>query len=270
VLAGVGIEADDLSLVICCTTTPVMISPSTACQVLHRLAPAAEVAAYDLQAACSGYLYALAGAWDHLQGNPNAKVLILTTETMRRIVDVDDPETSPIFADAATATVLTTAAEGREGLAVLRRPVVSARGESGSVLRVPLPLADAYVHMDGKKVFAEAVRRMHSMLAQACAQSNLTVADLDLIVPHQANGRSIEAVRSRLKLPPERVWNEIRLQGNTSSSSIPLALATILRSNDSGKRIGLCAFGAGYTFAGAILDRTGRHFSGDKAISFVL
>ena len=111
--------------------------------------------------------------------------------------------------------------------------------------------------MDGKRVFAKAVRRMGSMLSAACAHSALAVADLDLIVPHQANGRIIEAMRIRLKLPPERIWNEIRMQGNTSSSSIPLALDTILRRKDLGDRIGLCAFGAGYTFGGAVLDRTG-------------
>ena len=254
-LADAGIGADELSLVICSTNTPLMISPSTACQVLHRLGVTADVAAYDLQAACSGYLYALAAGWDFLQGHPDGNVLVLTTEAMRRIVDVDDPDTSPIFADAATATVLTTNASGHDLLAVLHRPVVSAHGDDGSSLRVPLPEPGAYVRMDGKKVFAEAVRRMNSMLVQACAKSGLTVGDLDLVVPHQANGRIIEAMRARLKLPSERVWNEIRWQGNTSSSSIPLALDTVLRNGGAVKRIGLCAFGAGYTFGGAILSR---------------
>ncbi len=133
--------------------------------------------------------------------------------------------------------------------------MLSARGEDGSTLRVPLPREGARVHMDGRRIFAEAVRRMGGMLAQACTQSGLTLADLDMVVPHQANGRIIEAMRTRLKLAPERVWNEIRLQGNTSSSSIPLALDTVLRRPDTGARIGLCAFGAGYTFAGAVLER---------------
>jgi 2-oxoisovalerate dehydrogenase E1 component len=262
VLSDCGIEARAIDLVICSTSTPTLISPSTACQVLQRLAPDADIAAYDLSAACSGYLYALANAWDYLQSHADATVLVLTTETMRRIVDIDDPETSPIFGDAATATLLATGATaGTGGLAVLHRPIVSARGESGSTLRVPTPGPGAYVHMDGRRVFAEAVRRMGGLLAQACAQSNLALADLDLIVPHQANGRIIEAMRTRLKLPPERVMNDIRLSGNTSSSSIPLALDTALRWKDSPRRIGLCAFGAGYTFGGAILDRTGREAS---------
>jgi 3-oxoacyl-(acyl-carrier-protein) synthase III len=254
-LADAGIEADELSLVICSTNTPLMISPSTACQVLHRLGVTADVAAYDLQAACSGYLYALTAGWDFLQGHPDGNVLVLTTEAMRRIVDVDDPDTSPIFADAATATVLTTNASGHDLLAVLHRPVVSAHGDDGSSLRVPLPEPGAYVHMDGKKVFAEAVRRMNSMLVQACAKSGLTVGDLDLVVPHQANGRIIEAMRARLKLPrngcgTKSAGRETRRRVRSRWRSTPCCVT-----GGAVKRIGLCAFGAGYTFGGAILSR---------------
>ena len=266
-LAQAGIQANELNLIICSTTTPTMVSPSMACQVLQRLAPTLDMAAYDLQAACCGYLYALASAWDYLQGCPNGKVLILTTETMRRIIDVHDPDTSPIFGDAATATILSTMALPHAGLGLRRRPVLSAHGESGSTLRVPLPQPGAYVHMDGKKIFSEAVRRMHSMLGKACTQSGLTITDLDLIVPHQANGRIIEAMRKRLNLPPDRVWNEIRLQGNTSSSSIPLALTSILQNSSWPKRIGICAFGAGYTFGGAILERISGQPSVEEANS---
>ncbi len=253
--AKTGMTLGDLDLVICSTSTPSMVSPSTACQVLHALDPSVEIPAYDVQAACSGYLYALANAWDFLKLRPNAKVLVLTSETMRQVVDIDDPDTSPLFADAASATLLMASADGRDGLATLHRPVLSARGESGAALSVPLPGAGNYVRMDGEKIFAEGIRRMEKMLEQSCAQVGLTVADLDLIVPHQANGRMIEAMRSRLKLPSERVWNEIRHIGNTSSSSIPLALDTVFANPRSGDRIGLCAFGAGFTFGGAVLDR---------------
>jgi 3-oxoacyl-[acyl-carrier-protein] synthase III len=94
---------------------------------------------------------------------------------------------------------------------------------------------------------------MRTALNLACSESHIAVTDLDLIVPHQANGRIIEAIRARLQVPAERVWNEIRFKGNTSSSSIPLALDTVLRQDVELRRIGLCAFGAGYTFGGAIL-----------------
>jgi 2-oxoisovalerate dehydrogenase E1 component len=253
-LAQAGIGANALSLVIGCTSTPEMIAPSTACRVLHELDPAAEVAAYDLQAACSGYLYALTAAFDHLQARPDGAVLVLTSELMRRIVDIGDPATSPIFGDASTATVLTGDAAMVRPLAVFRRPFVSARGETGKTLQVPLPGPDAHVRMDGKRIFSEGVRRMDGALREACARSGLAIGDLDLIVPHQANGRIIEALRSRLHLPAERVWNEIRFRGNTSSSSVPLALATILRQPHPPRRIGVCVFGAGYTFGGAICE----------------
>jgi 2-oxoisovalerate dehydrogenase E1 component len=110
--------------------------------------------------------------------------------------------------------------------------------------------------MEGKRIFAEAIRRMSQMLSLACAEAGTQVQELDLIVPHQANGRIIEAIRARLKLPQSKVWNDIRFTGNTSSSSIPLALDRILRDDTGAIRLGLCAFGAGYTFGGAILDAT--------------
>ena len=135
--------------------------------------------------------------------------------------------------------------------------MINARGENGSTLLVPLPGPGAKVRMEGRRVFSEAVRRMNEALTAACAESGISIADLDLIVPHQANGRIIEAMRTRLKLPPERVWNEISQCGNTSSSSIPLALDTVLRRGlpVAGNRgyIGLCAFGGGFTWGGAIL-----------------
>jgi 3-oxoacyl-[acyl-carrier-protein] synthase III len=96
---------------------------------------------------------------------------------------------------------------------------------------------------------------MNGVLADACLEAGIGIGDLDLVVPHQANGRIIDAMRTRLKLPPDRVWNEIREQGNTSSSTIPLALDTVLRRPGPASRIGLCAFGGGFTWAGAILDK---------------
>jgi 3-oxoacyl-[acyl-carrier-protein] synthase III len=108
--------------------------------------------------------------------------------------------------------------------------------------------------MDGKRVFGEAVRTMCDALAGACAQQSLALGDLDMVVPHQANGRIIEAVRSRLSVSESRIWNEIRHQGNTSSSSIPMALDTVLRMPGH-SRIGLCAFGAGYTHGAAVMER---------------
>ena len=246
-----GLRPEQLSLILCSTTTPTLIAPSTACQVLHRLAPGANIPACDVQAACSGYLYALAQAWDFLQQQPDACVLVLTTETLRRVVDLQDPQTSPIFGDAASATVVSNRGAPGRVLARLHRPLLGARGDDGAALRVPLP--GAFVHMDGKRVFGEAVHTMCDALAAVCKQHALALDELDLVVPHQANGRILDAVSRRLGLPAHRVWNEIRHQGNTSSSSIPLALDTVLRTPGR-RRIGLCAFGAGYTHGAAVLE----------------
>ena len=188
-------------------------------------------------------------------------MLVLTTEVMRSIVDIHDPQTSPIFADAATATVLCcglrSARPLASPLAKLMRPVLGARGDGSGALGVPLPGAGMHVRMDGKRIFSEAIRSMSAALAKACDSGGVVLDELDLIVPHQANGRIIEAMRSRLKLPEHKVWNEIRHQGNTSSSSIPLALDTALRGTASALRIGICAFGAGYTSGAALLLRPG-------------
>jgi 2-oxoisovalerate dehydrogenase E1 component len=249
------VQAHELSLVICSTSTPAMLSPSTACLLMQRLAPGADVPAWDVSAACSGYLYALAQAWDFLQQRPEARVLVVTSELMRSVVDIDDPSTSPLFGDAATATVLGGSARGARALAHLQRPVLGAVGDDGSTLCVPLPTAGAKVRMDGRAVFGQAVRRMASVLDRACTRSGLTVAELSLVVPHQANGRILEALRQRLHLREDQVWNEIRFQGNTSSSSIPLALDSVLRRDGTGGPIGLCAFGAGFTFGAAVMRR---------------
>ncbi len=252
-LREAGITPEQLSLVICSTSTPLMVAPSTACLVMHRLTSRATAAAFDVQAACSGYLYALGHAWDFLQQQPKGHVLVLTTESMRSVVGKRDPQTSPIFGDAATATVLSTADDGGPTLGLLQRPLLGAHADDGNALCVPLPAAGASVRMDGKRVFVEAVRTMCETLAQALSASEMALEELDLVVPHQANGRIIEAIRSRLRLPEERVWNEIRERGNTSSSSIPLALDAVLRQDRRGRHIGLCTFGAGYTYGAALL-----------------
>jgi 2-oxoisovalerate dehydrogenase E1 component len=255
-LSSTQTEAKDLSLIICSTTTPVSIAPSTACSVLHKIAPGAEIPAYDVLAACSGYLYALSNAWDFLQTHPVAKVLVLTAETMRRITDIDDANTSPVFGDAASATLLSTDRCASTYWAVLEQPVLSALGDSGAALNVPLTAPNPPIHMDGKHIFSEATRKMESIHRRVCAKSGLTVDEFDFIVPHQANGRIIEAMRMKLALPKERIVDVIEWQGNTSSSSIPLALEELFKTHtSSAQKIGLCAFGSGFTFAGAILRR---------------
>jgi len=256
-LAAESIPLAEISAIICSTTTPMTVTPSLACQVhyhLHKSQPAHDLPCYDLFAACSGYLYAMAAGYDFLQSRPEGNVLVITSEVLSRTTDRNDFDTAILFGDAASATVLYGEGNHQRGWAALHRPIVSAAGESGQVLHVPLP-GRGFVQMNGRKLFPEAVRRMIAILQRACAEAGYRLEDLDLIVPHQANGRIIEAIRSRLRLPEDRIVNCIRQHGNTSSSTIPLALSDVVGRASQNGRIGLCAFGGGFTFGAAILEQ---------------
>lgn len=247
----------DIDLIICSTSTPQAVAPSLACLILdelsRRVGVTREIPAYDLLAACTGYLYALTSAYDHIQSNPAARVLVVTSELMSSVVDPNDFGTVTLFGDAATATIVSGIANPMNARARLYRPILSARAEDGSALSVPLAGNDRFVQMKGKTVFAEGVRTMSRILEAACKDLGYDVADLDVVIPHQANGRIIDAVRNRLKLRSSVVRNEIANLGNTSSSSIPIVLADELRGAP-GRRIGLSAFGAGFTFGAAIVE----------------
>ncbi|MCI0463533.1 MAG: thiamine pyrophosphate-dependent enzyme [Gemmataceae bacterium] len=259
-LHGERLDITDLDAIVCSTSTPLAIAPSMACLLLHELCQGRtphEIPAHDVLAACTGYLYALATAFDFLQTRPDARVLVVTAEAMSRTVDPTDFDTAILFGDAATATVLYGPAGMAHARARLHRPVLSAKGENGCALKVAAP-GCGHVEMDGRKVFSEAVRQMPAVLERACTQAGLSVGDLSLIVPHQANGRILEAVRSRLGLPEDRVVNRIRYRGNTSSSSIPLCLADLWAEGAAPDTLGLCAFGGGFTFGAAILEMNGR------------
>jgi 2-oxoisovalerate dehydrogenase E1 component len=249
----------DIDAIVCSTGTPRMMTPSLACQVLRALSPAkgdVMVQAWDVNAACTGFLYALQAAWDTLQARPAAKVIVLTAETLSPLLDPTDPGTVFLFGDAATATLV--AAEPGAGGANpvrVRRPVCSARGEAPHVLSVPLFGSGECVRMEGQQVFRTAVRKMIEMLESACEAAGLEVGDLAMVVPHQANERIIEAIRQKIGVPPEHMFNHIRRFGNTSSNTLPIALRELLPAQRPGAHIGLVAFGGGFTFGAAILDR---------------
>jgi 2-oxoisovalerate dehydrogenase E1 component len=171
---------------------------------------------------------------------------------MSPLLDLDDFDTAILFGDAATATVLAGAAHASTFRAVLHQPTLSARGEDGSALAVPFPGQGRHVRMKGTRVFTEAVRAMGDVLHHACAVAELEPKDLHLVVPHQANGRILDALARRTGA---RVFGNIRWLGNTSSSSIPLALTDVLADRRvSAGRLGLCAFGGGFTSGAALLD----------------
>ena len=214
-----------------------------------------EVPAFDLSAACSGYLYGLATSYDFTRSKPDAKILLVTAEALSPLADPDDFDTAILFGDAATATLIGGPGADLGSSAILgrlRRPVLSARGEPGDVLRVPAQ-GNGYLRMDGLRVYAEAVRRMISLLESACEAEGIAAGDLDLIVPHQANARIINDIRTRLKLSPDRALIHMQEIGNTSSSSIPVALSHLATLGPLPRTIGLTAFGGGFTFGAALL-----------------
>jgi 2-oxoisovalerate dehydrogenase E1 component len=205
--------------------------------------------AYDINAACSGYLYALQAGYDYLQSTPHGRVLIVTAEVLSPLLDPEDFDTAILFGDATSATVLYGEAHFEKAQARLYRPELSAKGEDGSTLSVPL-LHDGYIQMKGRKVFTEAVRLMVTSLNRICQREGIRVEDLSMVVPHQANQRIIDAIQSRIDV---QVFSNIRKYGNTSSSSIPLCLSELLPAANKGDRLGLCAFGGGFTFGASIL-----------------
>ena len=248
----------DLEAIIVATGTPPRLSPTVACLVQEALARddgPADVAASDVSAACSGYLYALQGAYDMLQQRPDASVLVVTAEAMSRFVDPDDFDTVVVFGDAVTATVVHGPERLGDSPLRLHRPVLSATGDDGSVIRHG-PRNDDHLFMDGPRVYTRAVREMLRMLDRAAAASGASIPELMHVIPHQANGRIISSVQARSGLPEDRFVVNVENWGNTSSSTIPIALAEHLPSAPSGLG-GLVAFGAGLTSGAAIVEFTG-------------
>jgi 2-oxoisovalerate dehydrogenase E1 component len=253
-----GLTISDIGAIICSTGTPLTMTPSLACQVLHELSPEkGEVLmqAHDVNAACSGYMYAMQSAYDFLTNAPEKKVIVITAETLSPMVNHNDQKTMALFGDAATASLVS--CEQRPGnIGVkLNRPFLSATGVEEKVLYVPNMGSGEFIEMEGLTVFKLAVRKMIDVLDSACQERGITVEDLQYIVPHQANERIIEAIRKTIHCPPEKMFNHIRKYGNTSSNTIPLALCELVPMLAADTLIGLTAFGGGFTFGAAVIEK---------------
>jgi 2-oxoisovalerate dehydrogenase E1 component len=248
----------DIDALICSTGTPLEMTPSLACCVLKELGPARGgilMQAHDVNAACSGYMYALQNAVDILRDDPSKKVVVITAETLSPMINLNDPKTSVLFGDAATASLLSCESRGGSVNALINRPVLSATGVDKKVLYVPNMGGTEKIEMEGLTVFKLAVRKMIDMLAEACETRGISIEQLDKIVPHQANERIIEAIRKSIHCPPEKMFNHIRKYANTSSNTIPFALAELMPLMDKDTRIGLTAFGGGFTFGAAVIEK---------------
>ena len=205
--ASVGV--DELDLIIFATGTPLSITPSMATLLQHALANQAgkegqiTCPAYDIIAACSGYIYGLRAAWDFLTTAPHANVLLVTSEVLSQRLDLSDTGTAPIFGDGASATLLVgpRSMHATGARARLCKPVIAAKGESGASLSVPVDRGNP-IAMDGPKVYLEAVRAMIEALTQAASHEGIAANELDLYIPHQANQRIINGDPSAHANPP--------------------------------------------------------------------
>lgn len=261
-LANAGVEPEELDLIVVATVTPDMFFPATACIVQDALG-ARNAGAYDLSAGCSGFVYALDQAVHGVRTGTYEKVLVIGADVLTRIVDFTDRSTCVLFGDAAGAVVV---GPVRKGYGVLST-VVGADGSGGPKLCVPgggsrqplTPGADPktrFIHMAGNDVFKFAVRIMGEAARQAVDRAGLgSVADIDLFIPHQANIRIIDAAVERLKIDRDRVFVNVERYGNTSAASVPVALDEALQQGrvQEGDRLLMVGFGAGLTWAGAVV-----------------
>ncbi|WP_119342603.1 beta-ketoacyl-ACP synthase 3 [Facilibium subflavum] len=246
----------DIDMLICATCTPdEFLSPSMACLVLEKLYHTFgqhNIPAYDLNAACSGYLFALQTAKDYLQIRPNKRVLVITAEYMSKRVDQKDFDTAFLFGDAATATIVNGDAHRDDSLAMIDEIALTSIAENGETLNVPAAECQ-FIQLEGKKLFTFAVKTMSMIMHKCCQQSGIALNTVDLVIPHQANQRISNAVEKRLKMQPGTLYSNIARYGNTSSCTIPIALSETLTKQGKDKKVALCAFGSGFTAAAALL-----------------
>lgn len=261
-LADAGVAPEELGLVIVATNTPDTIFPSTACLVQDRLG-AKNASAFDLAAGCTGFVYALATGSQFIASGTYQKVLVIGAECLSRIVNWEDRKTCVLFGDGAGAVVLSPVPESSGILSFTLR----SDGSKGPFLSLPaggsrLPATRETVdqklhtiHMDGHEVFKFAVRVMGKAALEVLAAAGLDSSDIDCFIPHQANIRIIESAAKRLNLPMDKVLVNLDRYGNTSTASIPLALAEAVHSGriKQGDHIVMVGFGAGLTWGAAVV-----------------
>ncbi len=253
-----GVSAGDIDLIVVATTTPDKIFPSTACLLQQRL-DIHGCAAFDIQAVCTGFVYALGVADQFIRSGTSRKALVVGAETFSRILNWNDRSTCVLFGDGAGAVVL----EASDEPGILSTHL-HADGSYENLLHVPAGVSTdydavlngtAYVEMKGNEVFRMAVNTLGRIVDETLAANNMDKSDIDWLVPHQANTRIIQATARKLRMDMDHVVMTVSQHGNTSAASVPLALDVAVRDGriQRGETVLLEAFGGGFTWGSALL-----------------
>jgi len=263
-LAAAGMSAEEVTHIICATCTPDSLCPNNATRIQLRLGIAGAMA-FDLNGACSGYIYSLETARAFVAADPKAVVLVVAAEYLSIRTNWEDRTTCVLFGDGAGAAVVT-ADKGDSGVEI-RNAIMESDGQYADLLTVlggggvhpyklGQPVDEAYfIQMNGREVYKVAVRNMSSVCQRLIDQAGLSVDDIDWLVPHQANLRIIEAVGKKLAIPEERVFTNVQHYGNTSAASVGIAMAEGCQQGDfkPGQKVLLTTFGAGFTWGALLL-----------------
>ena len=257
-LARAGIEPGDLDLIVVGTTTPDLVFPSTACLLQQRLG-CPGIPAFDVNAACSSFIYALSVADQFVKSGSAKQVLVVGAETLSRIVDWSDRSTCVLFGDGAGAVVL-----GPSGEPGILSTHLHADGEKSDLLQAPVGVSKGFeaatnggvrVLMKGSEVFKFAVRTLGKTVQETLSFNGLAREDIDWLIPHQANMRIISATAKMLRMPLDQVVVTVDRHGNTSAASVPLALDQGVRDGrvERGQLLLMEAFGGGFTWGSVLL-----------------
>jgi 3-oxoacyl-[acyl-carrier-protein] synthase-3 len=263
-LERAGIEGKDLGLIIVATVCADYPFPSTAYLVQHALG--AQCGAFDMQAACSGFVYGLSMAHQYVANGAVKHALVIGVEVLSRIIDYQDRGTCVLFGDGAGAVIVSQSDQpggllgftlGSDGA----RPDllwIPTGGSAEPITEEVLRDRRNFVQMQGSEVFKFATRIMGTAMEEALANAGMTAEEMDLFIPHQANLRIIESASKRLNLPPEKVFINIEKYGNTSAAALPIAICEAVEQGRiyPGAHIGMVVFGAGLTWAAAVLQWT--------------
>ncbi len=257
-LDAAGLKPDQIDLLIVGTTTPDVVFPSTACLLQHRLGME-ECGAFDVNAACSGFIYALSVADQYIRAGNANRVLVVGAETLTRMIDWSDRGTCVLFGDGAGAAVLV--ADEAPGILSTH---IHANGGYGDLLKTDVGVSRGFeaeerggvrVSMKGNEVFKVAVNTLGRIVDETLAANQLDKSDLDWLIPHQANLRIIKATARKLAMSMDQVIVTVDRHGNTSAASVPMALDVAIRSGEvkRGEKLLLEAFGGGFTWGAALV-----------------